>query len=56
MLIVIHFNPLRSFFYIRGLQTTARGPNPALEVIYPVCEAILQTTERGANLVLEYIL
>jgi len=23
MLIAIHFNPLRSFFYIRSLQTTA---------------------------------
>jgi len=56
MLSVIHFNPLRSFFYIRGLQTTARGPNPARDAIYPACEAILQTTEHGPNLIREYIL
>ena len=49
MPIVIHYNPLRSFFYIRGLQTTAPRPNPA-------CEVILQTTERGPNLIREYIL
>jgi len=54
MLIVIHFNPLRSFFYIRGVQTTARGPIPARESIYPAFEAILQTTERGKNVVHEY--
>jgi len=40
-LIVIHFNPLRSFFYNRGLQITAHGPNPAREAIHPACEAIL---------------
>jgi len=56
MLIVIHFNPLRSFIYIRSLQTTVRGPNPAREVIYPACEAILQTMDRGPNLAREYIL
>ena len=56
MLIVIHFNPLRSFFYIRGHQTTASRPNPAREAIYPACETILQTAERGPNLVCEYIL
>jgi len=56
MLIVIHFNPLRSFFYIRGLQTTARGPNPARQAIYPVCEAILHSIECGPNLFREYIL
>jgi len=56
MLIVIHFNLLRSFFYIRGLQTTACGPNPAREVIHPACEAILKTTDRGPNPAREYIL
>jgi len=50
MLTVIHFHPFRSFFYIRGLQTTVR------ETIYPACEAILQTMERGINPVREYIL
>jgi len=49
MLIAIYFNPLRSFFYIRGLQTTARGPNAAREAIHPACEAILQTKDRGPN-------
>ena len=41
MLIVVHFNPLRSF-YTRGLETTARGPNLACEAIHPACKAILQ--------------
>jgi len=50
MLIVIHFNLLRSFFYITGLQTTAQ------EVIHPACEAILQTTDCGPNPAGEYIL
>jgi len=44
MLIVIHFNPLRSFFNIRDLQTVAR------EAIYSNCKDILHTTAR------EYIL
>ena len=56
MHIVIHFNSFRSFFYIRGLQTTARGPNPAREAIHPACEDILQTADRGTNLAPEYIL
>jgi len=38
------------FNYSRGLQTTA------CEAIYPACEAILHPTERGPNLVREYIL
>jgi len=50
MLIVTHFYPLRSFFYIRGLQTTAR------EAIHLACETILQTTDRGPNPAREYIL
>jgi len=50
MLIVIHFNPLRSFFYIMGLQTTAR------EAINLACTTILQTTGRGPNPAREYIL
>jgi len=49
MLIVIHFNPLRSFLYIRDLQITTRGPTPAREAIHPACEAILQTTVHGPN-------
>jgi len=56
MLIVIHFNPLRSFFYIRALKTTACGTNPAREAIHPACKAILQTTDRGPNPAPEYIL
>jgi len=56
MLIFIHFNPLRSFFYIRGLQTTACGANPAREVIDPACQDILQTTGCGPNPSREYIL
>jgi len=56
MLIVIYFNLLRSFFYIRVLQITAPGPNPAREAIHSACEAIHQTTERGLNPVRECIL
>jgi len=41
MFIVLHFNPLR-FFYIRCLETTARGPNPGCEAIHPACKTILQ--------------
>ena len=55
MLIVLNFNPLRSF-YIRGLDTTTRGPNPAREAIHPVYKAILQTTIHGPNPAREYIL
>jgi len=56
MLIVIHFNLLRSFFYTRCLQTTTHGPNPVQEIIHPACEAFLQTTDHGPNPAREYIL